>query len=195
MITMNKEIWKDVYFVDKGITYDYRGFYQVSNMGRIRSCDRYVKAGIKYNNKILHNGKIIKPIKLKSGYYLSSLSKECKKEGKLVHRIVAFVFIPNPDNLPCVNYKDGNKQNNCVDNLEWCTYKDNEKHSWEILGKQSANKRKINQYDLQGNFIKTWDSISEAQKKLKINNISRACIKLKNTSGCYIWRYVDEKKN
>lgn len=189
---MDKEIWKDVYFIDKEIVYDYCGYYQISNTGRIRSCDRYVKAGIKYNNQILHKGRIVKPVKLKSGYYMVNLSKKGKENRKSIHRIVASVFIPNPYNLPCVNHKDGNKKNNNVNNLEWCSYKENEKHSWKVLGKQVTNKRKVKQYDLQGNFIKTWNSITEAQKKLKINNISFVCNKLRKTAGGYVWVYADE---
>lgn len=99
-----KEIWKDI----EG----YEGKYQVSNIGNVRSLD------------YRHTGKI-KRLKLntdKSGYSRLRLYKEGKPEDYLVYRLVAQAFIPNPNNLPCVNHKDENPRNNCVWNLEWCTY-------------------------------------------------------------------------
>lgn len=104
------EIWKDIT--------GYEGYYQVSNLGRIRSLDRYVFNGqayylVKGSIKVLrHNN---------WGYCQVKLSKGDKTKMFLVHRLVASAFIPNPDNLPCVNHIDEDKTNNCVDNLEWCS--------------------------------------------------------------------------
>lgn len=97
-----KEIFKDI----KG----YEGLYQVSNYGNVKS---------------LKNNIIKKPSKLPKGYLQMRLSKNGKCKYISIHRLVAQAFIPNPQFKPCVNHKDCNPQNNCVDNLEWCTYKEN----------------------------------------------------------------------
>ena len=111
-----KEIWKDI----KG----YEGYYQVSNFGRIRSVER--KIYNPYNRKNSRYKSIIrKPTVDKHGYLEINLCKNCKSKKHLVHRIVAEAFIPNPTRYPCINHKDENKQNNSVNNLEWCTPKYN----------------------------------------------------------------------
>lgn len=100
-----EELWKDI----EG----YPG-YQVSNLGRVRS-----------NNY----GRINYVLKLrvdKDGYYRVMIKKDKKDKLFGVHRLVALTFISNPNNYPCVNHKDENKQNNCVDNLEWCTVQYND---------------------------------------------------------------------
>ena len=83
-------------------------------------------------------------------YYTASLRKNGKYYYTYVHRLVAEAFIPNPNNLPCVNHKDGNKQNNCVDNLEWCTYSENAIHANKNGLKQHKvkNQSKQNEYVL-----------------------------------------------
>lgn len=104
--------------------------YQVSNLGRVRSLDRdipYINNG---THAILHyKGKILKPKPDRDGYLRVSLKfgKKVKLAG--IHRLVAQAFLPNPDNLPCVNHKDYQRSNNCVDNLEWCTVDYNNHYS------------------------------------------------------------------
>ncbi len=104
------EIWKEI----KG----YEGLYEVSDLGRVRSLDRYVS----YVNgqKHLHKGKVLSP-GVSNGYLQVSLCKNGEIKHPLVHRLVADAFIPNPDNLPQVNHKDENPSNNMVVNLEWCS--------------------------------------------------------------------------
>jgi len=113
------EIWKDI----EG----FEGIYQVSNFGRIKSLDRYIqeRTGRMKNNFV--KGKILSPKKKK--YYEVSLARnQCIKQV-FVHRLVAEAFIVNGDSKPQVNHKDGDKYNNNVYNLEWCTAKENVTHA------------------------------------------------------------------
>lgn len=101
------EIWKDIV--------GYEGFYQVSNLGNVRSLDR-----IDCKNHF-REGKVCKKIFTEDGYYKVSLNKDSIEKRFFIHRLVAIHFIDNPNNLECVNHKDENKINNSVENLEWCT--------------------------------------------------------------------------
>lgn len=123
---MNKEIWKDI----KG----FENLYQVSNFGRIKSYDKivYVESNNQYVNFIAkkkYKSKIKKLKILPTNYIQVTLTKDNKNYYKYVHRLVAEAFIPNPNNLLEVNHKDSNRKNNCVDNLEWCSSKENKIHS------------------------------------------------------------------
>ena len=118
MIKKVKEIWKDIYFFDfiKNELVDYRGIYQVSNEGRVKSLKRTDFSGNKLKEKI------IKP-KTTEGYKSVGLCKNGKVRNFQVHRLVAFMFLENTnkeDNI-FINHKDENPSNNCVENLEWCT--------------------------------------------------------------------------
>jgi len=101
-----EEIWKDIK--------DYEGLYQVSNFGRVKSI---------YRIRIQHINEF--------GYYRIVLSKNSKLKTFSTHRLIAEVFLENPNNLPEINHKDGNKQNNCVSNLEWCTSSYNQIHAFK----------------------------------------------------------------
>lgn len=112
------EIWKDI----KG----YEGLYQVSNLGRVKSLDTIDRLHRKHKSNIKHqcnNG---------NGYLIVNLKHNGKQKNHLVHRIVATTFLENPDNKREVNHKDGNKQNNCVDNLEFVTRSENIKHAFKM---------------------------------------------------------------
>lgn len=161
--------------------------YQINNLGNIR------------NKK----GNIIKSYPNKQNYLRVSLRKNDKQKTYLVHRLVALTFMPNPENKPQVNHINGIKDDNRIENLEWCTQSDNNKHAWEqglkIVTKKHSNASKengekyrsikINQYDLQGKYIKTWNSVREAERTLKMYGISQCCKGKCKTIGGYIWKY------
>lgn len=113
-----QEIWKDVK--------EYEKLYQVSNLGRVRSLDKMVWNGQNYWKM---KGKILKQSKDKDGYLLIGLHLNGKVKNCKVHRLVAIHFIPNPNNLPEVNHKKGNKEDNRFFMLEWCTRKENDMHA------------------------------------------------------------------
>ena len=112
-----EEIWKDIP--------NFEGYYQASNLGRIRSVTRKAKVKILHNDFRTIKGQLISPAITKDGYLKVSLSKNHKRYYFKVHRLIAQTFIPNPHNYPVINHKDENKQNNCVNNLEWCSIKYN----------------------------------------------------------------------
>lgn len=116
--------WKDIE--------EYNGLYEISSNGVVRSCNRIIQRTYKSGKVVVqpligHNIKLSKNIK--TGYLECNLCKDGLTHTKAVHRLVAETFIPNPDNKPQVNHKDGNKLNNNVDNLEWCTAAENVRHA------------------------------------------------------------------
>lgn len=191
-----KEIWKDI----EG----YEGLYQVSNLGRVKSLPRKV-VGL---NNVIQNfkGKILKQHKDKKGYLRVALSKNNKIKLKQVHRLVAEAFIPNPENKPTVNHKFGIKSDNRVSQLEWNSYREQIKNAINIglidyskLNYKEINKKVISktrkpicQYDLNGNFIKQYVGVNEAQRQTGIYNISK-CLTGKKSNVCgFIWKYKKE---
>ncbi len=178
LIDDKKEIWKDI----KG----YEGLYQISNLGRVKSIKRVVARGTNYKpikERVLKAGN-------NKGYAYVILCKYGKKKTVQVHRLVAYAFIPNPNNLPCINHKDENPLNNIVSNLEWCTHSYNNSYN-ELRVKAAISKRiPVLQYSKEGVFIREWSYSKEAEKELGISHRTiDACCKGKlKTSGGYIWK-------
>ena len=168
------EIWCPV----KG----YEGLYEVSTWGRVKSL-RYNKT-----NKIV----ILTPVKTKAGYLMISLCKDKSVKRFYIHRLVAVTFIPNPNNLPLVNHKDQNPQNNRVENLEWCTQKYNVNYADAQEKRIKKESKPVAQYTLDGKLVATYLSASDAGRQTGIHqgNISACCRGDKKTAGGFIWRYV-----
>lgn len=165
----------------------YRGkdlgdYYLISDTGEIKS----VKTGLIRKKNINHEG-----------YYFVSVSLGSRQDKPTIknHRAVAESFTANPNNYPVVNHKDGNKLNNNVENLEWCTYSENSKHAFEIGLTKITWGRKINQLDKNtGEVINTFDSIKEAFRNLdkKYTGTIGDCLRGRiNTAYGYKWKYVD----
>lgn len=135
-----------------------------------------------------------------SGYLQVELRDDCgNRKIKKLHRLVAETFIPNPENLPEVNHKDENKQNPCMNNLEWCTSKYNSNYGTrkERLGnsirKSKVKRRKsIIQYDLNGNLVREYDTI-ERVKDYGFNqpNVIAVLKGRRKQTGGYIFKYKD----
>lgn len=121
------EIWKEV----KG----YGGVYEVSNLGNVRSVDRTVireTTGV----SVLYKGKQLAiNYNSRNNCCEVSLSLNQRRKCYKIHRLVAEAFLPNTDGLPHVNHKDGDRHNNNVTNLEWCTASYNLKHSYDELNR------------------------------------------------------------
>ena len=168
------EIW-----IDKK---DYEGHYQVSNWGRVKS--------IKFGKEI-----ILKPQKDISGYLFVRLCKNGIIKNYFIHRLVAEVFLPNPNNYKEVNHKDECKTNNIVSNLEWCDRKYNQNYGTrtERVAEKTTNgklSKPVLQYTLNGEFVREWESIAECDRNGYNQGAVSACCrgKLKTYKG-YIWRY------
>ena len=123
-----EEIWKPVD--------GFEGYYEISNLGNLRSVDKYIRWGRNKGRIRYFPSKILSPSINNSGYKIHTLSKPGSKPVcKTIHRMVATTFIPNPHNLSDVNHIDENKNNNSVDNLEWVSHKENMIHSKSKISK------------------------------------------------------------
>ena len=152
---MEKEIWKDI----KG----FEGRYQVSNFGNIKSLPKLHKYNRGY---YLTKEKILKNNIGQRGYLYVNLSNENHySKGYQIHRLVAQAFIPNIENKPCVNHIDGNKRNNIVSNLEWCSYLENNIHAYKTGLKENKSRAKIKVAQIKdGNIVATYNSLNSASK-------------------------------
>lgn len=159
----NNEIWKDI----EG----YEGIYQISSLGRVRSIDRYRKS--KDNSLAFVKGKILKGKIDKDGYIEYALCIHNTIKYYRAHRLVAQAFIPNPNSLPLINHINEIKNDNRIENLEWCTTQYNNEYS---------KSKSILQLDKNYEFINKWKSAAQIESELGFNHsdISKCCRGIKN---------------
>ena len=174
-------VWKDVS--------GFEGLYQVNNYGEVKSICRFEpnsgRAGMWYKERTLKQGKD------RNGYLQVVLHKHGKPYTYKVHRLVAIEFLDNPENLPCINHKDENKQNNNIENLEWCDVKYNNNYNDRQIKISQKRKRSVIQTDLLGNFIARYDSIKSAAKAVNgcAGHIIYCCKGKWKRHKNYMWEY------
>lgn len=189
-----EEVWKDIP--------GYNGRYQASTFGRIRSVDRIVQKsnGVSgyYQGKVLATSSV-------RGYLYVNIAKAINDfHPKRVHRLIAETFIPNPDNLPQINHINENKADNRVANLEWCTGKYNSNYGHRIekfsasMQNNLSHSKEVNQYDLEGNYLNSFPSASEAARILGLSStaatrIGQCCRHLYskgNSAYGFLWKFA-----
>lgn len=178
------EIWRNV-----------NGFenkYYVSNFGRVISN--------------VGNTKFLNPIKNSNGYFMFRLSKDNLNVKNIpLHRLIAEAFIPNPENKPTINHRNGIKIDNSLDNIEWATYLENNQHAIDTglrkptfnnygrKGKYHPKSVAVIQFTMDYKFVKHWDCIADAAKSLRINHSHiSSCASHKygrKSSGGYRWEF------
>lgn len=156
----------------------YNNQYWISDEGNVMS--------------LKNKGRLLKPNLMNTGYYSVNLCKNGKLQLRLIHRLVAEAFIPNPDNLPCVNHKNEIKTDNRVENLEWCSYSYNNKYNNLEERKAISRSKPVIQYDMQGNFIRKWLSATEVERQMGYfnQNIQTCCQGKRKTAYGFKWKYA-----
>lgn len=153
----------------------YEGLYAVTPEGEVWSYRRKKFLGYHYD---------------KRGYHRVSLYKDGKIKHYCVHRLVADAYIPNPENLPQINHKDENKENNCLKNLEWCNSKYNANYGTRNEKISNSLKIPILQYTLDGEFVKEWPSATDVGKEVS-GHISSCAKGSRKTAYGFIWKYKE----
>ena len=186
-------------------------YYEVSDFGRIKSLARE-KRGVNTTGKNKEKeieffyktkGGLLKPIILNTGYEQVTLTKENHEQTSVsVHRIVAEAFLPNPENKPQVNHKNGDKRDNRLENLEWATASENTLHGYRELGVVAWTKGRFSenhptskavvQETLSGEFVKKWNCASDAVREhgFDSGHISRCCTGLSKYHKGFKWSYA-----
>lgn len=172
-MTLKKEI-----DMEKTITWvpGYESIYQISSDGKVWN----VKSGATLRGNVNSHG-----------YVVVSLTKDGVKKDCKLHRLLALAFLPNPNDYDCVNHKDGNKLNNSLDNLEWCTKGYNNRHAREQLDIDFGAKP-VCQTTMSGDFVAFWANLSQAAKSAGVSPacIARCCEGYANSAGGYRWEFA-----
>ena len=183
-----EEIWKPVV--------GYEGFYEVSNIGRVRSLARIVECSDGRKRKI--KDRTLKGSSYSGGYSGVTLHKDGCAKSVNIHRIVAEAFVPNPLEKEEVNHKDENPSNNHASNLEWVTHKENINYGTRTeRARETTTKlqgKAVQQFSKDGKLVAEYESISIAYRATGafISNIVKCARGEYKTAGGYIWKYKDE---
>lgn len=163
------EFWQDIP--------GYEGLYQASTYGRI----------IRYKKPAPLN-----TFRTGRGYPSVRLSNRLGKTF-YVHKLVALTFIPNPENLPQINHRDENKENNRVENLEWCTASYNNNFGTHNSRMAASKSKTVLQFDMQGNLVKRYASARNAERETGFDqsNISKCCRNEFKQAYGFIWKYSE----
>ena len=159
---------------------DYEVLYEVSDQGRVKS--------IGYDKE-----RILKTVRMPNGYLKVNLCKNGETKTFKVHRLVAKTFIPNPQNLPEVNHKDEDKENNSVQNLEWCDQKYNINYGTRTKRQAEKLSKPILQYTKYGVFVREWKSTHDVERNLGYfhSYISNCCNGRYKSAYNFIWKFKD----
>ncbi len=168
---METEIWKDILW--------YEWLYQVSNFGNLKSL----------NYKRLWIIKLLKQQITRDWYKQIELSNNKKRQKYYIHRLVAIAFIKNLENKSEINHKDWNKENNCINNLEWNTQSENRKHCVDVLWK---NWKSIWKYDLKWNLLQIYNSAQSASLDNNLHSWSvwKVCKWQRKTAWWYTYKFI-----
>lgn len=158
-----REIWKDIP--------GFEGCYQASNSGKIKSKKRTVTYST--GKTQIYPSVVLIPGVTESGYYSVTLCKDTRRFTKRVCRLIGLTFIPNPENKPQINHKDGDKKNDAVSNLEWSTGSENQLHRYRVLKKGVP--------------------VGEKHANSKVNNSSVKKIRQMHSTGLYSQRAIGDK--
>jgi hypothetical protein len=191
-----QEIWKDIA--------GYEGLYQVSNLGNVRNVN-WRGSGV---------ARSLRPKLTRDGYRVVRLCMSGKRKECFVHRLVAGAFLPNPGDLPIVNHKDENRENNAASNLEWCDHSYNMRYSMNLHPERQELQKRVRDKTFDdcdtrkgpykrktpviqrsietGEIVAVWSSLYEAAIKNKWHGslIKRCCEGEHKTAYGYIWRYA-----
>lgn len=200
---MEEERWK-------GID-GFEGKYEISTNGRVRSIERMAKS--KWGTPMPVHSRFLMQSFNSNGYKRVYLFDGSIRECKMVHILVAKAFILNIENKPCVDHINGDRSDNRVENLRWCTHKENcnfalakenkskalrgEKAPWYgKFGAHHVTSKAVSQYTADGSYVRTYGSIREASREtgIKPKNINRVCLGQRKTTGGYIWKYADKNE-
>ena len=180
------EVWRPVV--------GWEGLYEVSSHGRVRSVDRVHEQKGRYGQIVRHlyKGQLLSP-RIRRYYLAVTFCIDNKLIAFPIHRLVAQAFVPNPDNLPCINHKDECKTNNHADNLEWCSILYNNKYGTRLDKVAKARSKPIEQLSIEDEHVAFFQSVAAAARKLNVrpNHIYSVITGNKKSAYGYKWRHVE----
>lgn len=178
---------------------NYESLYEVSDLGRVRRVSGYINSGIRFNDKIWHDGRVLKQNPKRNGYLTVDLSKGNTVKTISVHRLVAEAFLEKIDGKEFVNHKNCNKHDNRVENLEWCTSRENADHA-KANGRYYNPRRKTvrckqtNMTFASSYEAAEWLNESKFKNSKQVKNLAAKirsnCLGLQSVAYGYTWEYI-----